>query len=356
MLNSKGFDLWADGYDAAVGLSDEDGRYPFAGYRKILGEIYAIIMKKPGSTVLDLGFGTGTLTSKLYEAGHEIYGQDFSARMTEIAREKMPDAHLFEGDMAEGLADEILANRYDFIVATYSFHHLTDERKVTLIKQLLDLLSDGGMILIGDVAFETKREMDVCRAQAADEWDGDEIYIVASELRKQFPDLQFETKSFCAGVLTLKKDDGIRTDVIKEGDDLWETAAEYASGVSWKAGPYLANMMRIGQFKDWERVIVAREGDEILGFCNFTEYDEMPAENGFSPFIGFVFVDEEHRGRRISQKMIDAACQYARSIGYSAIYLMSSEHGLYEKYGFEKTGEYRTVFGTVDQLFRKSLI
>ena len=44
MLNSNGFDLWADGYDAAVGLSDEDGSYPFAGYRKILGEIYAIIM------------------------------------------------------------------------------------------------------------------------------------------------------------------------------------------------------------------------------------------------------------------------------------------------------------------------
>ena len=33
---------------------------------------------------------------------------------------------------------------------------------------------------------------------------------------------------------------------------------------------------------------------------------------------------------------------------------MSGEHGLYEKYGFEKIGEYRTIFGTTDQLFYKN--
>ena len=31
MLDQKGFDLWADGYDKAVGLSDEEQTYPFAG-------------------------------------------------------------------------------------------------------------------------------------------------------------------------------------------------------------------------------------------------------------------------------------------------------------------------------------
>ena len=355
MLDRKGFDLWADGYDAAVGLSDEDGSYPFAGYKAVLGEIYRVIMEKPGTSVLDLGFGTGTLTSKLYEGGHEIYGQDFSGRMLEIASGKMPGAHLYTGDLAEGLVPQLLENRYDFAVATYSFHHLTDERKVSLIRQLLDLLSEGGMILIGDVAFETERELDICRSQAGEEWDDEEIYIVASELRKEFPDLMFETKSFCAGVLTLRKEDGIRTDVIKEGDGLWETAAEYASGVSWKAGPYLANMMRTGQFKDWERVIIAREGDEILGFCDFTEYDDMPQEKGYSPFIGFVFVGEQHRGRRISQRMIEKACQYAKSLGYSAVYLTSTEKGLYEKYGFMKVSEEDTVFDTHEQLFIRSI-
>ena len=27
MLNNTGFDLWADGYDKSVGLSDENDRY-----------------------------------------------------------------------------------------------------------------------------------------------------------------------------------------------------------------------------------------------------------------------------------------------------------------------------------------
>ena len=31
MLNSKGFDLWADDYDKSVGVSEEENRYPFQG-------------------------------------------------------------------------------------------------------------------------------------------------------------------------------------------------------------------------------------------------------------------------------------------------------------------------------------
>ena len=77
MLNKKGFDLWADGYDVSVGLSDEENTYPFAGYKTVLNSIYRTVLAKPKATVLDIGFGTGTLTAKLYEQGCAIYGQDF---------------------------------------------------------------------------------------------------------------------------------------------------------------------------------------------------------------------------------------------------------------------------------------
>ena len=30
MLDKKGFDLWADGYDKTVRISDEENTYPFA--------------------------------------------------------------------------------------------------------------------------------------------------------------------------------------------------------------------------------------------------------------------------------------------------------------------------------------
>lgn len=78
MLNRKGFDLWAGGYDKSVSLSDESDTYPFAGYKVILNEIYNRVLSSPGKRVLDIGFGTGTLTSKLYEQGCCIFGQDFS--------------------------------------------------------------------------------------------------------------------------------------------------------------------------------------------------------------------------------------------------------------------------------------
>ena len=98
MLNSKGFDLWADGYDRDVGLSDEDTLYPFAGYKTVLGRIFDTVMKKSAPAVLDIGFGTAVLTSKLYERGCRVFGQDFSPRMVEIASEKMPEARLYCGN------------------------------------------------------------------------------------------------------------------------------------------------------------------------------------------------------------------------------------------------------------------
>ena len=65
MLDNRGFDLWADGYDKSVGLSDEENTYPFAGYKAVLGKIYQEIMKKPHAVVLDLNsIETVSLLSK----------------------------------------------------------------------------------------------------------------------------------------------------------------------------------------------------------------------------------------------------------------------------------------------------
>ena len=205
MLDTKGFDLWADGYDKTVGISEEENTYPFAGYREVLGSIYQTVMQKQSPAVLDVGFGTGTLTAKLYENGCIIYGQDFSSRMIELASGKMPGAHLYQGDFTEGLAEPLRDRRYDFVVATYSLHHLTDEQKVPFIQTLLDRLKEDGRLLIGDVAFETREQLDRCRRAAGDEWDEEEIYFVAEELRRAFSQLRFTPISYCAGILTFTR-------------------------------------------------------------------------------------------------------------------------------------------------------
>lgn len=205
MLNSNGFDVWADGYDESVRLADESDAYPFAGYATILKEIYGRVCASGAKAVLDIGFGTGTLAGQLYQQGCDVFGQDFSSRMIQLAQGKMPRAQLYQGDFSLGLVQELKQQRYDAIIATYALHHLTDEQKVAFLQELLSLLQDNGCIYVGDVAFATRAQLEQCKAQAGDDWDASEIYFVYDELKQAFPQLQFEPVSHCAGLLTLKK-------------------------------------------------------------------------------------------------------------------------------------------------------
>ena len=147
----------------------------------------------------------------------------------------------------------------------------------------------------------------------------------------------------------------IAIEVIRWGHPLWEEVITFADTCSWKAGPSLARHMRACDFADRERVIVALVQGTIVGYCTITAHDEMDPESGYTPFIGYVFVGESHRGHRISELMIETACEYARGLGYQTVYIMSGEVGLYEKYGFKKLGDFETIHNTVDQLFEKSV-
>ena len=204
MLNNAGFNLWADSYDKSVGLSEDSNSYPFAGYKTVLNTVYNNVLSNSGKAVLDIGFGTAVLTSKLYANGCTIYGQDFSSRMIELAQEKMPDAKLYQGDFSQGLVEDLRHNKYDAIIATYSLHHLTDSQKVSFIKDLLPLLNEGGSIYIGDVAFKTRSQLENCKMQAGSQWDEEEIYFVFDELKEEFPKLKFKMLSHCSAVLSLE--------------------------------------------------------------------------------------------------------------------------------------------------------
>lgn len=205
MLDCNGFNLWADDYDKSVGISDEENTYPFAGYKDVLGIIFQTVMAKPNAVVLDIGFGTGILTTKLYEYGCTIYGQDFSSRMIELALEKMPDAKLYEGDFSKGLVEPLQCQKYDFIIATYAMHHLTTKQLTDFLHVLKERLNKNGKILIGDVAFETCEKLNECRQKAGNTWDNEEFYFVADELKTEFPNLCFTQVSHCAGILTLSQ-------------------------------------------------------------------------------------------------------------------------------------------------------
>lgn len=208
MLSKQGFDLWADGYDKTVKLSEESNQYPFAGYKEILNTIFNEVMQKSNGTVLDIGFGTGALTAKLYEKGHEIHGFDFSSKMITIAKEKMPNANLFEWDLSKGIPTERFEAKYDAIISTYALHHFTDDQKVQYITELIPYLTQSGHIYIGDVAFETYQQLKQCRQESMQYWDDDEYYFVYeqfSQLLNGKCHVSFHPISHCGGVLIISK-------------------------------------------------------------------------------------------------------------------------------------------------------
>jgi len=208
LLDNKGFDLWANDYDLAVDLSDATDTYPFAGYKDILATIYAEIMSRKPCKVLDIGIGTGLLATRLYMAGNEITGIDFSEEMLKIARKRMPTARLMEYNFMSGLPDELTGEKFDFIILTYSIHHLSYEQQSKFLVSALDYLAEGGCIMIGDVAFETEAMMQKCREENVDDWDSDEFYIIYTELVKSLGShcqIEYNQISHCGAIVKLTK-------------------------------------------------------------------------------------------------------------------------------------------------------
>lgn len=202
-MNANEFDLWAERYDSDVSLSEHADTYPFSGYNRVLSYIYREIHLKAHGRVLDMGFGTATLTEKLYKQGHDIYGVDFSQEMVDIAKGKMPNAKLIKHDISLDLPQEIASQTFDFIISTYVFHHFDEAQKVSIIQRLLQLLKPDGVLLLGDVAFSTKEEMSQCENSNPDVWDHDEKYLVYEKIRICFPQAEFQQISSCSGVLSI---------------------------------------------------------------------------------------------------------------------------------------------------------
>lgn len=205
MLDNKKYDLWSDGYGAAIHLLDDQDEYPVAGYGRLLNEVYCMVRESEAKKVLDAGFGTGILTRKLYEDGFEVYGMDISEQMVNAGKESMPDAHLVVCDYSMGMPLQFLREEFDIIISTYAFHHMDCSDKSRLIAEMLRHLRDGGKIIIGDLAFSTKDEMKAFRKLNKENWLYEDMYIVFSNLSKDFPEAVWTQISKCAGIVTITK-------------------------------------------------------------------------------------------------------------------------------------------------------
>ncbi len=141
-------------------------------------------------------------------------------------------------------------------------------------------------------------------------------------------------------------------ELIEPLSNLWENVKSYAAGCSWTAGKSLARDMDNHMFSGWERVIVALEGEIICGYCTVAKTDCIP-DVAYTPYIGYLFIDEQYRGNRLSEKLILFAISYLRKIGFDKVYLVSDHENLYEKYGFSVVERAVAPWGAVEKIYRK---
>lgn len=136
-------------------------------------------------------------------------------------------------------------------------------------------------------------------------------------------------------------------------DDFCDKGLEYVKGCGWKAGTSLGKKIRNCEFEDYERVFILKHSNNIIGYCTFTKKDGIDVN--YEPFIGYVFIDEEYRGQRLSEKLIKHCEGYALELGFGDVYIISDHEGLYEKFGYDYFEKGIDKKGREEKIFRKKL-
>lgn len=137
-------DTWTDETKASEYLG-RVGRIEarLAGERELVQLIPASL-----SRVLDLGCGDGRLVQVTLDARpalSEAIGLDYSPPMLEAARrrfESQPRVRILQHDLREPLSVE---GPFDLIVSGFAIHHLSHDRKQSLLAESAALLRPGGV-------------------------------------------------------------------------------------------------------------------------------------------------------------------------------------------------------------------
>jgi tRNA (cmo5U34)-methyltransferase len=138
-------------FDSTVQYYDEWMRTALPTYAELFSVSVDLIPFDAGETlhVLDLGAGTGLFSmhvlQKFGRAGFVLY--DLAPGMLEVARARFRN----EGDRFRYIVGDYRQlderDRFDLVISSLSIHHLLDEEKRNLFKQIHAALHHGGVFI-----------------------------------------------------------------------------------------------------------------------------------------------------------------------------------------------------------------
>ena len=117
-----------------------------------------------GSTVLDLGCGTGSLSVLLAEQGHPVTGVDLSPRMVEAARAKAARHDVDVAFLVGDAAAPPVNGRYDVVLARHVVWALPDPSAA--LGRWRSLLGDGGRFVLIEGLWGTGAGLSAAALQA----------------------------------------------------------------------------------------------------------------------------------------------------------------------------------------------
>lgn len=141
-------------------------------FDEIRAQLIAMSAPERTDDCVDLGAGTGFVTTALAPLVHSVLAVDISPEMTRSLAEQADLADLGNVRAEVGDLNELSLNpeSTDLIVSNYALHHLTDSGKRALVANTARWLRPGGRLVLADMMFgrgTTPRDRRILREKVA---------------------------------------------------------------------------------------------------------------------------------------------------------------------------------------------
>ncbi len=100
---------------------------------------------EPGSSVLDLGCGSGDPADIKISKEHKVTGVDISLTQINLARQNVPTGHFIHADAS---SMEFPATSFDAVISFYSMDLIPRKEHKTILRRIYHWLRAGGYLLI----------------------------------------------------------------------------------------------------------------------------------------------------------------------------------------------------------------
>jgi len=143
-----------------------------AGFEKVLDHLLETSAPRPGDDCVDLGAGTGFVTSALAPLVSSVLAVDISPAMADSLTERASRDGLrnIRVEVADLRALRLPPGSADLVVSSYALHHLRDADKRALAAEAARWLRPGGRIVIADMMFgrgTSERDRRILRQKVA---------------------------------------------------------------------------------------------------------------------------------------------------------------------------------------------